>query len=288
MDYILMTDSNSEIPYTMADEYDIACILMQYTIDGEEYFYDLGRHTNINTFYERVTAGAPVSTAQRNPQDFVDFWRPMLEAGRDILYIAFSSQLSGTYNCARMAREEILKEYPARRVEIVDTLAISFCEGQLVYQAAKMRREGKSLDEVKDWVERNKQHAIAYFMVDSLVYLKRGGRVSGAAAAMGTLLDIKPMLHVSAEGKLEPVEKLKGRKKAIKRMMEMLREKRADERYPVTIKHAVCEQDARLIREELLKHYSFPEIFIHPIGPVIGSHVGPGTLALVFMGEGTR
>ncbi|MGI6168086.1 MAG: DegV family protein [Christensenellales bacterium] len=288
MEYVLMTDSNSEIPYTMADEYDITCILMQYTIDGEEYFYDLGRHTDIDQFYQRVTMGAAVSTAQRNPQDFVDFWRPMLEAGKDILYIAFSSQLSGTYNCALMAREEVLAEFSERRVEIVDTLAISFCEGQLVYQAAQMRKAGSSLDQVRDWVEENKQHAMAYFMVDSLVYLKRGGRVSGTAAAMGTLLDIKPMLHVSAEGKLEPVEKLKGRKKAIKRMVEMLREKRVDERYPVAIKHAVCEQDAQAIRQELEKHYSFPEIFIHPIGPVIGSHVGPGTLALVFMGQETR
>ena len=288
MSFILMTDSNSEITYQMADEYDIKCILMPYTIDGVEKDYDLGRNTDFKAFFERMRAGASVSTAQRNPQDFLDFWRPFMEQGQDVLYIAFSSQLSGTFNCACIAREELLKEFPERRIEMVDTLAISFAEGQLVYQAAKMRKAGKSLDEIRDWVEENKFHAMAYFTVDDLVYLKRGGRVSGASAAMGTLLGIKPMLHESMEGKLVPVEKIKGRKKAIRRLLEMLTEKKADEAYPITIKHADCLEEAQILEKHIKENFHFSEVFIHDVGPVIGSHCGPGTLALVFMGKETR
>jgi DegV family protein with EDD domain len=286
--FVLMTDSNSEIPYQMADEYDIKCMLMPYIIDGEQFDYDLGRNTDFKAFFDRMKQGAEVSTVMRNTHDFVDFFRPLLEEGKDILYIAFSSKLSGTYDCACMAKEEILQEFPGRRIEIVDTLAISFCEGQLVYEAAKMRNAGKTLDEVKDWVEENKQHAIAYFVVDDLVYLKRGGRVSGTAAAMGTLLSIKPILYECPEGFLKVAEKAKGRKKALKRLLEMLDEKKADERYALTIKHADCEEDAQYLKAKIQEKYSFNEIFIHWVGPVIGSHAGPGTLALVFMGKETR
>ena len=288
MDFILMTDSNSEITYQMADEYDIKCMLMPYTIDGEETAYDLGRNTDFKTFFERMRKGASVSTAQRNPQDFLDFWRPYMEQGLDVLYIAFSSQMSGTFNCACIARNELLEEFPERRIEMVDTLAISFAEGQLVYQAAKMKRAGKTLDEIKDWVEENKFHAMAYLTVDDLKYLKRGGRVSGTTAAMGTLLDIKPILHESKEGKMEPLEKVKGRKKAIKRLLELLDEKEADEQYPITIKHADCLEEAKILEKAVREKYNFSEVFIHDVGPVIGSHCGPGTLALVFMGKQTR
>lgn len=288
MGFILMTDSNSEITYKMADEYDIKCILMPYTIDGVEIDYDLGRNTDFKGFFDRMRAGASVTTAQRNPQDFLDFWRPFLEQGLDVLYIAFSSQLSGTFNCATIARNELLEEFPQRRIELVDTLAISFVEGQLVYKAAKMKKEGKSLDEIKDWVEANKFHSMAYFTVSDLKYLKRGGRISGTTAAMGTLLDIKPMIHESMEGKLEPIEKVKGRKKAMKRLLEMLKEKQADEEFPIVIKHADCYDEALVLEKAVKERYHFSEVMIHDVGPVIGSHCGPGTLALVFMGKQTR
>jgi DegV family protein with EDD domain len=288
LSFILMTDSNSEITYQMADRYDIKCILMPYSIDGEEIDYDLGRNTDFKGFFQRMREGAKVTTYQRNPQDFLDFWRPFMEQGQDVLYIAFSSRLSGTFDSATMAKMQLLEEFPERRIELVDTLAISFPEGQLVYHAAKMREQGASLDEIKDWVEQNKFHAVAYFTVEDLVYLKRGGRISGTSAAMGSLLDIKPMLHVSMQGTLEPIEKIKGRKKSVKRLLEMIEVKKANEEFPITIKHADAIVEAQYMESYIKEKYNFSEVLIHDVGPVIGSHSGPGTLAIIFMSKETR
>lgn len=286
MSYVVMTDSNSEIPFRWEDEYGIAVIRMPYTIDGEEFFYDLGRETPYKEFYDRMRAGAKVITAQRNPQDFVEFWKPLLEQGLDILYVGFSSQLSGTFHSAELARDEILAEYPGRKIVLVDTLTISMPLGLLVKKAAELKAHGAAIDETARWLEENKQRVQAFFTVDDLVYLRRGGRVSGAAALIGTMLEVKPVLHTSPSGKLVPIDKVKGRKKALKYLVDQLEQRGRDlENEIVAICQADCMDDALSVKRQIEKRLNVKEILLNPVGPVIGSHAGPGTIALVFFGD---
>ncbi len=286
MDYIIMVDTDSEIPYTWEDEYNIKVLKMPYTVNDEEFEYDLGRDTDIVEFFNKMRAGAKVTTAQRNPQDFIAMWKPMLEEGNDILYIGFSSQLSGTFHCSELARDEILPSYPGRKILLVDTLTISMPLGLLIKKAVELKAAGKTIEETAQWLEENKQRTQAIFTVDDLVYLKRGGRVSGAQAFFGTLLEVKPVLHVSTEGKLVPICKVKGRKKALKYLVDQLEARGKDlENELVSIIHADCMSDAEYLKAQIENRMKVKEIIISPVGPVIGSHAGPGTIAVCFMGE---
>ncbi len=286
MDYIIMVDTDSEIPYSWEDEYNLAVLKMPYTVNDVEYEYDLGRNTDIIEFYDKMREGAKVTTAQRNPLDFIEMWKPMLEAGKDILYIGFSSQLSGTFHCSELARDEILPSYPGRKILLVDTLTISMPLGLLIKKAVELKAAGKSIEETAEWVDANKQRAQAIFTVDDLAYLKRGGRVTGAQAFFGTLLEVKPVLHVSTEGKLVPLNKVKGRKKAMKFLVDSLEARGRDlENELVAIIHADCIKDAEVLKAQIESRMKVKEIIITPVGPVIGSHAGPGTIAVCFMGE---
>ncbi len=286
MDYIIMVDTDSEIPYSWEDEYELAVLKMPYTVNDVEYEYDLGRNTDIIEFYDKMRKGAKVTTAQRNPLDFIEMWKPMLEDGKDILYIGFSSQLSGTFHCSELAREEILPSYPGRKILLVDTLTISMPLGLLIKKAVELKAAGKSIEETAEWVDSNKQRAQAIFTVDDLAYLKRGGRVTGAQAFFGTLLEVKPVLHVSTEGKLVPLNKVKGRKKALKFLVDALETRGKDlENELVAIIHADCINDAETLKAQIESRMKVKEILITPVGPVIGSHAGPGTIAVCFMGE---
>ncbi|MBR0025847.1 MAG: DegV family protein [Clostridia bacterium] len=283
MSFILSTESNSEIPWQWEDEFDVKVLRMPYSIEGVEYYYDLGRQTDIKGFYDRMRGGATVTTAQRNPAEVVEFWTPFLEAGHDILHIAFSSALSGTFNCEQMARGELLEKYPGRKIILIDTLAISAPLGQLVRHAADMKAKGCTMEEIAEWVEANKQRSCALFTVDKLEYLRRGGRVSGAAAFFGSMLEIKPVLYISPDGKLIPLEKVKGRKKALKYLVEKCAAtiENASEQV-ITICEADCMEEARQLEEMVREKIAPKDIMINPVGPVIGSHCGPGTLALVY------
>ncbi len=283
MSYIITTESNSEIPFQWEDRYQVPVLRMPYTENGVEYFYDLGRETDIPGFYERMRAGANVITAQRNPAEIVEYFEPFLQQGLDILHVAFSSALSGTFHNEMIAKEELLEKYPERRIELVDTLAISGPLCQLVEQAHSKQDMGWSLDEVKDWVEANKQRSCALFTVDSLEYLRRGGRVSNAAAFFGTMLEIKPVLYVSPDGKLVPIDKVKGRKKAIKYILEKCAATiEHPEEQVITICQADCMEEAQALKLMVEEHIKPKGVRIHDVGPVIGCHCGPGTLALIF------
>ncbi len=281
--FVITTESNSEIPYAWEDRTGIGVLRMPYTVNDVEYYYDLGRETDIIGFYNTMRAGATVVTAQRNPNEAAEYFEPYLKEGKDILHIGFSSALSGTFDCERIAAQELMEKYPGRRIELVDTLAISAPLALLVEEATRMQEEGRTLDEIQAWVEENKQRSIALFTVDSLEYLRRGGRVSGAAAFFGSVLEIKPVLYISPEGKLVPFEKIKGRKRAIK----FLAEKCAQtidkpEEQSLIISQADCMEDA-LVLKALLEETVHPkEVRIHPVGPTIGSHSGPGTLSLAY------
>lgn len=283
MSFVISTESNSEIPWQWEDEFDIKVLRMPYSIGDVEYFYDLGRETDIKGFYDKMRGGACVTTAQRNPAEIMEFWTPYLKAGMDILHIAFSSALSGTFNCEQMARQELLEAYPDRKIILVDSLAISAPLAQLVRRAADMKAAGNSMEEIAAWVEENKQTSSALFTVDSLEYLRRGGRVSGAAAFFGTVLEIKPVLYIAPDGKLVPMEKVKGRKKAVKYMLEKCAATiEKPEEQVVTICEADCMEDAVTLEKQVRELIAPKDVAINPIGPVIGSHCGPGTLGLVY------
>ncbi|MDL2234732.1 DegV family protein [Christensenellaceae bacterium OttesenSCG-928-L17] len=284
--FVITTESNSELPYTWEDETGVRVLRMPYTIDDTEYYYDLGRETDFSAFYGRMRAGAAVSTALRNQVEIEEYFEPFLQAGKDILHIAFSSALSGTFNNEVSAAAELLQKYPERKIILVDTLAISVPLAQLVEHATQMQQEGADMETIRDWVEAHKQQSCALFTVDSLEYLRRGGRLSGAAAFFGTVLEVKPVLYISPDGKLVPVEKQRGKRRAIKYMIDQCAAHILDaDKQVITICHADCEQEALAIAEHIKEHIRPRGVRLNPVGPTIGSHAGPGTIGIVFFGK---
>lgn len=285
-DYVIATDSDTEIPFTYADEHEIPVFLMPYTVNGEERLFDLGRNTDFNAFYQELRDGAEAVTSTRPPADIADFFREIIKDGKELLYLSFSSALSGHYDLSLMARNMVIEEYPDARIEIVDTLRISMGAGELVMAAQQLKEEGKSIEEVRDWVLANRQRAHAWFSVDDLNYLKRGGRLSGAAAAIGTILDVKPILKLNREGKIVAADKVKGSKKIQKFFMNVIQENvEQPETQSAYVLHADNMEAALKMKQQIEEAVPFKEVKIQDIGPVIGCHTGPGVLAVIFMGK---
>ena len=242
---------------------------------------------SIREVYAALRAGEPATTSAANPEEWTATIRPVLEKGRDVLVMAFSSGLSTTYQSAVIAAEELMQEFPERKILVCDTLSASLGEGLLVWYACKKRDEGLSLEELYAWVEEAKPHLCHWFTVDDLMYLKRGGRISAATAVLGTMLSVKPVLHTDDEGHLINMGKARGRKASIQALVKKMEE--LGEGYDnstVFICHGDCIEDARYL-EELVRE-KFPnvkDVYINYTGAVIGSHSGPGTLALFFMGK---
>ncbi len=288
-DFVIMTDSDTEIPYSFALEHEIPVFLMPYTIDGEEKLYDLGYKTDLTDFYNRVANGSEVSTATRSPEDIKEFYEKILEQGKDVLYLCFSSALSGHYNLACMAAKEALENYPDSRIEIVDTLGISMGAGLIVYNAVIKKEEGQSLDDIKKWVEDNRLRALHYFSVDDLMYLKRTGRLSSVSAALGTLLKLKPILKCDKEGKIVVCDKVKGSKSILKYFLKVV-EDNYDENDETTtrvmsILHANNLEAAQAFKDIIEERFNFKDIILQEVGPVIGAHTGPGVVAFLMMGK---
>lgn len=285
-DFVIATDSDTEIPYSFADKYDIPVFLMPYTVNGVERLFDLGRNTDYKAFYEGLKKGDDAITSTRPPADIADFFRDIVKNGKDVLYLSFSSKLSGHHDLALMAKDMVLEEYPDARVEVVDTLKISMGAGIIVMAAQKLKDEGKSFDEIKEWVLDNRNNAHSWFSVDDLNYLKKGGRLSSTAAALGTILDVKPILIVNNEGKIVPVDKIKGTKKVLKYFMGVIEENVLNpEGQTLYVLHANDMENAAKIKELANEGFAFNDIVIQDVGPVIGCHAGPGTLAVIFMGK---
>ena len=286
MQFIITTESNAEIPLSWVRQWEIPFMRMPYIIDDVTYEYDLGEHIDILSFYGELRKGKIPTTVLRNTEEYRAFFLPILEQGQDILHVAFSSAMSGSFHCATLAAEELRAQFPARQLVLVDTLAICMAAGVLVGCAARMRDEGKSLTEVAEWLEANKLRAQAFATVNDLFHLKRGGRVTGTAALMGTVLDIKPILRINAAGQLIPEGKVTGRKKAIRYLVEQLEangENLAEQE--VFIMHGDCLEDAQYL-EKLVQERCAPKaVVVQLVGPVIGTHAGPGVLALIFMGK---
>lgn len=285
-DYCIVTDSTCDLPANIVTDLGITVIPMEFQLDGTTYLnYPDGRDYDFHAFYDALRAGKASTTSQVNYQTFLDTFTPILESGRDILYLAFSSGLSGTYNGSVIAANDLMEKYPGSKVISVDTLSASVGEGLLVYTAAKKREEGLSLDELAQWVTDNRLHLCHWFTVDDLNHLKRGGRVSPAVAIIGTALGIKPVMHVDDEGHLIPVSKVRGRRKSLDALVEHMAETcDKPESQTIFIGHGDSKEDAEYVAKLVRQKFKVKNIILNYIGPVIGSHSGPGTLALFFFG----
>ena len=284
--YILMTDSDSDLPYALKVQYDIPVVYMPYTLEGKEYFDDLGQTLNHKAFFDRMREGAQPTTSALNQTVYEEYFEPILQEGKDILFLAFSSQLSMTINAIRAAREALLEQYPQRTFIVVDTLSISGPQTLLVLKAHEMYRAGESIETVAKWVEDNKLRAQAFFTVDDLKYLQRGGRISSAAAAIGSLLDLKPILTETREGKIAAAAKVRGRKKALGFMVDKAVECIEDPKESIAlILHADMPAEAEKLAAQVSEKLPALSLRIENIGPVIGAHAGPGTLAICFIGK---
>ncbi len=286
-DYVIITDSCCDLSEQLANDAGLYVIPMVMTISGKEYKNYLDeREISSKAFYDRLRAGETASTSALNMDTFLSVFGEFLEQGKDILYLAFSSGLSGTYHVSTLAAEELAQKYPESRIFCCDTLCASMGEGLLVYLAGKKKQSGASIEEVRDFVEQNKLNLCHWFTVDDLNHLKRGGRVSATTAFVGSLLNIKPVLHVDDEGHLINIGKARGRRAAVSSLFEHMKETAVNpSEQTVFISHGDCEEDALALKEMIEKEFSPKEIQINPIGPVIGAHSGPGTLALFFLGS---
>ena len=286
-DYCIVTDSTCDLPANIVTDLGITVIPMEFQLDGTTYLnYPDGRDYDFHAFYDALRAGKASTTSQVNYQTFLDTFTPILESGRDILYLAFSSGLSGTYNGSVIAANDLMEKYPGSKVISVDTLAASVGEGLLVYTAAKKREEGLSLDELAQWVTDNRLHLCHWFTVDDLNHLKRGGRISPAVAIIGTALGIKPVMHVDDEGRLIPVSKARGRKASLTALVDRMEATAIDPAgQTVFISHGDCLEDAEFVAGEVRRRLGVETVHINYVGPVIGNHSGPGTMALFFLGS---
>lgn len=285
MSYIIMTDSDSDLPFALQQEMNIPVVKMPYTLDGQEYLDDLGQTLDHKTYYDKMRAGAHPTTSALNEFVYLEYFEPILKE-QDLLFIAFSSKLSATINAIYAAREQLLEKYPERKFIVVDTLSISGPQTLLIIKAHEMYRAGASMEEVAAWLEENKCRAQAWFTVDDLVYLKRGGRVSPAAAAIGTLLDLKPILTETCEGQLAAADKVRGRRKAMNYIVDKAVENIVDPEESIAlVLHADSLADAQRLMDMTAAKLPTLRMRIENVGPVIGAHAGPGVIALCFMGK---
>lgn len=284
----LVTDNMADLPREYLREHKVDFMALSYILDGEEYGRE--RELDYKDFYGMMRDGKMPTTSQVNPEEAKAFFAECIRENPQILYLAFSSGLSGTCNSGRIAAEEIMEEHPDVKIVVIDSLAASLGEGLLVHKAVKMRDQGKSLEETAEWLENHRLNLVHAFTVDDLFHLHRGGRVSRTAAILGTLVSIKPKLHVDDEGHLILIGKVRGRRKSLDSLVDYMEEKMgswAQENRDdyVFISHGDALEDAEYVKKQIQERFGMEHFLIHNVGPVIGAHSGPGTIALFFMGE---
>ncbi|OUQ26590.1 fatty acid-binding protein DegV [Lachnoclostridium sp. An131] len=286
--YVIMTDTTADLPESYIQEHQLAILSLSYTIEGNT--YDRENPLDVREFYAKMRAGSMPTTSQVNPEQAKEAFKACLDQGNDVLYIAFSSGLSGTCGSGMVAAEEIREsgEYPDRKLIVIDSLSASLGEGLLVHKAVQLKEAGKSMEEVADWVEKNKLHLCHNFTVDDLFHLHRGGRVSKATAVLGTMINIKPVLHVDDEGHLIAIGKVRGRKKSLAALVDRMADQikgYEDQNSEVFISHGDCQEDAEYVQKLVQERFGVDKFIINHVGPTIGAHSGPGTVALFFMGN---
>ena len=286
MSFVLLTDSSAALSAEMVRELDIQVLPLTFTLNETNYCnYPDNRDMDPHLFYEKLRAGEVATTAAVNMAQYTEMLEPLLQAGQDVLVLAFSSGLSATFQSSRLAVEELLEKYPGRRLYTVDTLCASMGQGLLVYLAARKRQEGASIEEVRDWAEANKQSICHKFTVDDLHFLKRGGRISTTTAMVGSMLNNKPELHVDKEGRLVNNAKTRGRQASLKALVDQMEQTAIDPHsQTVFISHGDCLEDAQTVAGMVKKRFGVQNICINYVGPVIGAHSGPGTVALFYIG----
>lgn len=282
--YVITVNSTVDLPKEWLEERNIPVMALRYTIDGETY-EDMSGLSH-KEFFQKLREGKMAVTTQMNPEEAKEKFEPILKAGNDILHLGFSSGLSGTYNSMRIAAEELAEEYPDRKIIVIDTLCACLGEGLLLYYALKRKEEGMTIDELAQWVEENKLRVCHNVTVDDLNHLQRGGRVSKTAAILGTMVQIKPIIHMDNQGCLQVIGKERGRKKSIHKLVDMaLKQYEGYENDLVMITHGDCLEDAEYLAGLVRERMGIQDILINNIGTVIGSHTGPGVLALFCMGN---
>ncbi len=286
MPYQIVTDSSCNLSEALIDEFGLEILPLTFMVDGEQrQSYLKGQVTDLKQFYTMMREGKVITTSLPNLADSEELFTQILESGNDVLYLGFSSGLSGTYEGMATLATGLRERFPERTFECIDTFAASLGEGLLIYHACKLKQEGKSLQEVAEWVRSNRLKLAHWFTVDDLMFLYRGGRVSRTAAFAGQLLKIKPVLHVDDEGHLIPMEKARGRKKSIQALVDHM-EKTANP--PVTgqvigISHGDCPEDVEYLQKLITERFGETKYLVNYVDPVIGAHSGPGTLALFYL-----
>ena len=285
-DYVIMTDSCCDLTDQMARDLELEVLPLTMHMDGQDYPNDLaGTAISNQEFYKRIRAGKLATTSAVNVGQFQDAMRRVLESGRDIVCVCFSSALSTTYQSAVIAAEDLRAEFPEAEIHVVDSLSASLGQGLLLYLAVEQKRKGLTAAELAKWVEDNRLTVCHWFTVDDLNFLKRGGRVSATTALLGTMLSIKPIMHTSDEGKLVPVSKARGRKAAIAALLDKIEALSIHpEKQTMFICHADCEEDAKAVAQTIQDRFGTPTVHINYIGPVIGSHTGPNTMGIFLVG----
>lgn len=282
----IITDSACDLKREYIDKNNIGLLSLILNLDEQIIKDDLGKSLSYEEFYNKMRQGATPTTSQINAHDFEEEFTKHIKNGDSIIYISVSSNLSGTFNSANIARNNLIEEYPEARIELVDSLSVSMGQGLLVLKACEMRDNGATIEEIVEWLEENKRKVIHSILIDDLNHLKRGGRISGATATIGGLLNIKPSAYLDDEGRLVQGEKIKGKKKALKFLANEVKERALEtENEILYICHGDCLEEAEALRDIILQEVKFKDVIINYIGNVVGAHAGPGVLAAVFLGK---
>lgn len=283
-DYIITVNSTVDTGKEWMEERNVPVIPLKYTIDGQEYTDMYG--LSDKEFFQKLREGKMSVTSQINPEEAKEMLEPYVKEGKDVLHLAFSSALSGTCNSMRIAAEELQEEYPEAKVIVVDTLCACMGEAMLLYYALKQKEAGKTIEEVAQWAEENKLHVCHNVTVDDLFHLHRGGRVSKTAAVLGTMVKVKPIIHMDDNGALQVIGKERGRKKSLNKIVDMAVERSEGwDNEIIMITHGDCLEDAEYVAKLVREKLGVENVFIHNIGTVIGSHTGPGVVATFCMGN---
>ncbi len=286
MEYLITTDNTADLPEEYYVEHGLMKMCLPYILDGETY-HD-GHEMSVAAFYQSMRDGKLPTTSQVNPELARDYLKQYIQINKNIIHIAFSGGLSGTYNSVRLAAQELMEENPDCRITVIDSLCASMGEGLLVHKALMLQKQGMSYDELVTWLEENKEHVCHSFTVDDLFHLYRGGRLSKTAAVLGTMISLKPVMHVDDEGHLKPHAKVRGRKKSLTALVDNMEKQMGSWRSKndiVFISHGDCYDDALYVKQLVQQRFGIEKFLIYTIGPTIGAHSGPGTVALFYMGD---
>ncbi len=279
--YVLITDSASDLPSEIAENLEVEILPMKYMVNDTPC---VDKDFDMENFYNLLRGKALSLTSQTNVEEFSNYFSRYLESGKDILYVGFPLSLSGMNNSARIAARELSEKYPERKIIVIDSVSASIGQGLLVYYAALKKKSGATIDEVADFVNDNKLKFCHWFTVDDLYFLKRGGRISQATAVVGSILNVKPLLSMNDEGKLYVFDKIRGKKKVLDLMSSKIENLNSDYK-KVFVGHADCLDDAKYVAEKISAENPSLDVTITHLGPIIGTHTGPGTVALAFVGN---